>query len=97
MPSCSYTERNATEETDMARKTAPPTCATAHLGCTCRGNVIAHNLHSINRMHVKITEAQTETCPKCNGAASSELLAIWGHCMSCQKASQAHLYGNFGR
>jgi hypothetical protein len=79
--------------TTTKRTAKPATCATAHLGCTCRGNVIAHNLHSINRMHATIAEAQTDACPKCAGSASPELLAIWGHCMSCQKASQASKYG----
>jgi hypothetical protein len=79
----------------MARKSY--TCANAHNGCTCGGGTIAHNLFAQKRMMDKIREAQTDTCPKCGGATSDELVAIWGHCMQCQKASQAATYGNFGR
>jgi hypothetical protein len=54
---------------------------------------VSHNVRAYNRAMDKVAAAQTDACPKCGGNVSAELLAIWGHCFTCQKASQAATYG----
>ncbi len=50
---------------------------------------IAHNIAAINRMKEQqalavVTGAE---CPKCGGGVNPTILAHFGHCLACQRAT----------
>ena len=77
----------------MARKTAPAPCAAAHVGCTCMGNVVEHNLQALDRIKARQAAAPRSACPECGQSGNAAIIASLGRCFDCKRDADAAIYG----
>lgn len=79
--------------TARARTRQPRSCAAAHTGCTCAGNVVQHNLQAIDRMKARQAAAPRSTCPECGSDGNAAIIGALGRCFDCKRDADAKVYG----